>query len=630
MLKIKILYFLFINTSLLAILRFLIQEGITKQFLELVIGACFIVFASILFFSLVKDRKPIAHSVLAIKNLYQSHKLITFSYFVILSSSIVFLQFRIESNNISELVLLSAVFLFFVGLYLIAIFKTENTQEALNINKNNMNKALILSIISLIPIFRYCVSNKEILFRNEMVYLVFYFALTSFLVIIFYSFIFDSILGISIFQVFNTSLLIFIFEMPTISYTYSWVKPNNVNILLGIFLIIFIFAYLIFNSTLRQLTLFSVMIFFISVIPNLTTEGEDIELANINMNSVFTNSDYQSLKTTPSIVLLVYDGYPQLETLENMNIDNSEHINFLLDQKFTIYNGIYSHGSYTLATMSGLFQGETDTYGEKNGRLITGGYSSFINLLNDNEYFTAGIFTSSFYLPPTAAPNYDYYYPVSANRSSNIYKSMLRGKQTFKDLIYASPHINYLEQKRNFLGQIHEYDDPVFLYSHTYYPGHTQNSGQCLDGEFEDWKEDLKKGNMEMREDVNSLKESFENSIIILIGDHGPFLTKNCTSLHDYPPDEINRQDIQDRHGTFVAIRTPDLKQIDFDKRILQNLFIYVHSYLNNDLSILDKINTENINNSHLPSSINVIDNEIIGGIDDGQVLFKNRENLSK
>ena len=58
------------------------------------------------------------------------------------------------------------------------------------------------------------------------------------------------------------------------------------------------------------------MIFFISVIPNLTTEGEDIELANINVNSVFTNSDFQSLKTTPSIVLLVYDGYPQLETPE--------------------------------------------------------------------------------------------------------------------------------------------------------------------------------------------------------------------------------------------------------------------------------------------------------------------------
>ena len=204
MLKIKILYFLFINTSLLAILRFLIQEGITKQFLELVIGACFIVFVLILFFSLIKDREPIAHYVLAIKNLYQSHKLITFSYFVILSSSVVFLQFRIESNNISELVLLSAVFLFFVGLYLITIFITENTQETLNINKNNISQALILSIISLIPIFRYCVSNREILFRNEMVYLVFYFALTSFLVIIFYSFIFDSILGISIFQVFNT------------------------------------------------------------------------------------------------------------------------------------------------------------------------------------------------------------------------------------------------------------------------------------------------------------------------------------------------------------------------------------------------------------------------------------------
>ena len=59
-------------------------------------------------------------------------------------------------------------------------------------------------------------------------------------------------------------------------------------------------------------------------------------------------------------------------------------------------------------------------------------------------------------------------------------------------------------------------------------------------------------------------------------------------------------------------------------------MFIYIHSYLNSDLAILSEINDENIHNSHLPSSINVIDNEIIGGIDDGQVLFKNRENLSK
>lgn len=554
----------------------------------------------------------------------------TLCYFVVLSVSIIFLQFKIEKNNISELVLLASVFLFFGGIYLIRIFKTKNIKEVLSINKSNISKALVLSIISLIPIFRYCISNREILFRDEMFYLIFYFALTSFLMIIFYSFVLDSILEISIFQVFNASLLTFIFEMPTISFTYSWVRSNNVDILLGIFLIILIFAYLIFNSTLKQLSLFSVMVFLISIIPNLVTEGEDIELANINMNSVFTNSNYQSLETTPSIVLLVYDGYPQLETLRNMDIDNSEHINFLLDQNFTIYNGIYSHGSYTLATMSGLFQGETDTYGIKNGRLITGGYSSFINLLNENNYFTAGIFTSSFYLPPTTAPNYDYYYPFSANRSNKIFTSMLRGKQSFKDLIYASPHVNYLSQKRSFLGQIHEYENPVFLYSHTYYPGHTQNSGQCLDGEFEDWKEDLKKANLEMREDVNSIKKSMENSIIILIGDHGPYLTKNCTSLHNYPPNEINRQDIQDRYGTFVAIRTPDLAQLNFDKKILQNLFIYIHSYLNSDLSILSEINNENIHNSHLPSSINVIDNQIIGGVDDGQVLFKDRGNLSK
>ena len=82
-------------------------------------------------------------------------------------------------------------------------------------------------------------------------------------------------------------------------------------------------------------------------------------------------------------------------------------------------------------------------------------------------------------------------------------------------------------------------------------------------------------------------------------------------------------------------VKREDREEVVKTVRALKNQTEELGKQLNSQLKLNKlreeaKINTENINNSHLPSSINVMDNEIIGGIDDGQVLFKNRENLSK
>ena len=103
---------------------------------------------------------------------------------------------------------------------------------------------------------------------------------------------------------------------------------------------------------------------------------------------------------------MVYDGYPQLETLEYLGIDNSKQVKYLLDNNFTIYNGVFSFENSTLGTMGGLFQGETKYYGQNNTRLITGGYSTLVEKLIDNNYVAFGIFSNSFYLPPNEVPNY--------------------------------------------------------------------------------------------------------------------------------------------------------------------------------------------------------------------------------
>ena len=93
--------------------------------------------------------------------------------------------------------------------------------------------------------------------------------------------------------------------------------------------------------------------------------------------------------------------------------------------------------------------------------------------------------------------------------------SILRG-YTHKDAIYTIPYESYLEEKNKILSTIGNSQDPYFCI-HTYFPGHTQNSGTCLPGEFDEWKKELEYANLEMTDDIALLENNFENSIVIVM-----------------------------------------------------------------------------------------------------------------
>ena len=57
MLNVRIQFFLLFNTGFLTIFRFLLQEGITKQFLEVLIIFCFLLFMLIFSINLIKNKK---------------------------------------------------------------------------------------------------------------------------------------------------------------------------------------------------------------------------------------------------------------------------------------------------------------------------------------------------------------------------------------------------------------------------------------------------------------------------------------------------------------------------------------------------------------------------------------------
>jgi hypothetical protein len=93
-----------------------------------------------------------------------------------------------------------------------------------------------------------------------------------------------------------------------------------------------------------------------------------------------------------------------------------------------------------------------------------------------------------------------------------------------------------------------------------------------------------------MKQDVETIIQNDPGAIIIVAGDHGPYLTKNChnTGRH-YDISEISRLDIQDRFGTFLAIKWPteEFSQYD-DITVLQDVFPVVFAYLFDDCTFLE------------------------------------------
>lgn len=126
-----------------------------------------------------------------------------------------------------------------------------------------------------------------------------------------------------------------------------------------------------------------------------------------------------------------------------------------------------------------------------------------------------------------------------------------------------------------------------------------------------------------MKADIETILENDKNAIIIVHGDHGPYLTKNCTRLTNYQSSEVSRLDLQDRFGSFLAIRLPNGDVIKEDKiTVLQDLFPEIFNYLSNS-NKFDQLKIQPVTLDRRASAGVYIDNGIIhGGINDGEPLY--------
>jgi hypothetical protein len=279
---------------------------------------------------------------------------------------------------------------------------------------------------------------------------------------------------------------------------------------------------------------------------------------------------------TPDVFLLTYDSYVGSHTFKSYGIENVTQERFLRDLGFKIYPHTYSTTWDSISTMSGVLDMKSD---EPKNRWSTSGDGLVLKVLEEHGYQTYGVLNPYLF---RQEPSYDFSFPPVSGLGPHL--AMLEGLRAGNFLFTLVTesgyrHETWVNEKRRVLSA--GTDNPKFLYAHSPFPGHSQNSGKCREDEIQLHQEKLKVANEEMRLDIKTILASRRDAIIIINGDHGPYLTGDCLFMKDFSSGQLTRLHLQDRVGAFLAIRWPtDPKSADLGIVTLQQTFEAVFKYL--------------------------------------------------
>ena len=502
----------------------------------------------------------------------------------------------------------------------------ENNIERLGLRERLNLRDFLLILLPLTPIVQYILNNQDILSPLDSLYVVAVFVIFSVLFIIVTPTLLGTVASTKTLMILGMAFTFTITNMALLSAEFYWFEEGSLKIQVALFSAIFLVSWILYNLIGRKYLYLIVAIFFItnSALQFIPDSGENITPSNAD-NKLVELVGSETPLSTPNIYLLVYDAYVVNETMLEYGINNSAQEKYLETMGFELYPHTYSVGSASISTMSRTLNAATEYYG--NPRKGASGDGITQNLLKGFGYETYGIFKGNYFFRGIGS-SYDYSFPqVSLSEaSSNEYKLLMKvifmGEFRF-DVEFDKPSSEqFIEYKLSIFESIPS--KPMFIYMHTPLPAHSQNSGVCRPNETELFRERLIDANNEMKQDVETIIHNDSNAIIIVAGDHGPYLTKNCigTGGH-YDISEISRLDIQDRFGTFLAIKWPTEKFSQYDDiTVLQDLFPVIFAYLFEDVELLAaKVEP----NTLYPSTISgaqVKDGIIYGGINDGESLF--------
>lgn len=428
----------------------------------------------------------------------------------------------------------------------------------------------------------------------------------------------------------TTGYIFLFFFMPALALTQNWSGSGSfvIQFLTLLLSIICLFLFYLINKKLLSIL---VTIFFIFTVSNsfLINKKEvsrNIESSNIeyhsenNHQNILDIISQGSIKKKYDIIYLSYESYPNQETLSYYGFDNSNQISFLKENNFKIYEKNYTIAADTLGSL-GRAMNITSSTGKLKLSEYTSGNNFVVKLLSNEGFKSIGIFSNDGYIRGTN-PDWDYFFPNEDIEFFNLFGAVTEGEFRFNFRNGSFRYSEYLDKKKEYLKK--KENSPYFLLSHNKYPGHTQNSGKCLPNEKKEYFDNMKKANFEMKEDINNILNTNKDSVIIIAGDHGPYLTLNCAAIpKNYDLEKIDRYHLQDRYGAFLAIHWPqDLKK-DYNITTLQDIFPAILSNFYNDENIwkLGRISTRTVDEV-AGEGLYIEDGLIYGGKNNYETLF--------
>ena len=483
----------------------------------------------------------------------------------------------------------------------------------------------LLLLLPLAPVVQYVINNRDILSTGAALQVITTFLIFSLVVVIVLPAALSILASRKTLMITGMTFAFMVTNMAALSARFRWFQAGSLRIQLIVLAAVFIAARVLYRSAAGRKFLYSfVAIFFLSnTFIHLAAPGSTgvAPVGDDSENRLMEIAGTEIPLFTPNIYFLVYDAYVINETMLEYGLDNRDQEEYLESLGFTIYPHTYTVGEYTIPTISRTLEVSAEYYGSP--RRGVSGDGVVQNLLKNFGYRTYGIFQSDRFFQGIGS-SYDFYFPAVNTRASVrlLIKAILMGEFRF-DVAFDRPsREEFVESKMGVFRDISP--QPRFVYMHDYLPGHSQISGRCLPDETDLFWERLIEANHQMRLDLEKILQGDPGAIIIVAGDHGPYLTKNCSATGpDYHISEISRLDIQDRFGAFLAIRWPEENFSEYDDIVvLQDIFPAIFGYIFRDRGFLQaRIEARTLAPDFI-SGAEVVDGIIRGGINDGEPLF--------
>jgi hypothetical protein len=310
--------------------------------------------------------------------------------------------------------------------------------------------------------------------------------------------------------------------------------------------------------------------------------------------------------------------------MKEMGIDLSSFKEYLTGQEFRLYDDTFANYHATTASMLAMLEMDHHYYNSarkfsevsKSARQVVGGNNNLVRLLKHNGYRTQYVHQSSYLLLQGCTAD-ECFPPDNPYFGAEYIFRKILPDALFPGHEWEMGEMQSIDLVRNRVvngvGASDKSSVPLFQYIHLYSPGHAGNRvvGTCNEvAELEKYTREVSKVTDDLISIVGEIIRLDPDAVIVISGDHGPFISNQCSRDADLQtPGEY-----RDRVGAITAIRWPAAYDGRFDKEIKTNvnLFRYVLASMMTD--------SEDLMNGRVPDDVYVFgDNHVLKILNDGE-----------